>query len=84
MDTLASNELFRWLTFAITMVGVSLNIKKNKWCFVLWFLANLAWCLIYLMAGIEQGAVTYVVFCATCVWGWIEWSKGGQKDADGH
>ena len=80
MDGMANSELFRWATFVITMVGVILNIKKSRWCFLFWFVANAAWLYICWSAGIYQGALTYAIFNVTCVWGWIEWKKGEANE----
>jgi hypothetical protein len=65
MGEIASAEWFRWTIFAVTMLGVVLNIKKNRWCFPVWLVANVAWLIINLEAGIIQGAITYGIFILT-------------------
>ena len=34
-----------WGIAALSLVGTVANIKKRKWCFVIWLFTNGAWCL---------------------------------------
>ena len=64
-----------WIVFVITIMGVVLNIKQNKWCFVLWAGTNFVWMIVDYQAGIFPQAAKYAVFFALAIWGLISWAK---------
>lgn len=67
--------MIEWVATILTLIGVVLNIKKIRVCFIIWFVANSFW--IYIMAMSQHWGmvICQIVFCATCVWGWFAWAK---------
>ncbi len=64
-----------WVLFVLTIVGVILNIKKNKLCFIVWAVTNFAWMIVDYEAGIYAQAAKYAVFFVLALWGLWEWRR---------
>lgn len=67
--------MVEWLATILTLVGVILNIKKIRYGFLVWLVANILWAYIQYQVGIYGMFICQIVFCFTCIWGWVEWSK---------
>lgn len=71
-----------WIITALSLLGVVLNIKKHKSCFVVWGFTNAAWCIYdFRIGAIEQATLFFVYFCLA-IWGLIEWSMK-PKNSEG-
>lgn len=68
-------QIFTWTVTAICLAGTVLNVKKNRWCFVLWIFGNVAWLLYDAHSGLYSRAMLDVVQLAFAIWGLIEWRK---------
>jgi len=66
-----------WLITALALVGVVLNIKKNRLCFIVWLFTNSAWCIYDYSIGAYAQSALFAVYTCLAVWGLIEWRKGG-------
>lgn len=64
-----------WIVTAASLVGVILNIKKRRSCFVVWGVTNASWAVIDFSKGIPAQGVLFTVYFALSVWGLIEWRK---------
>lgn len=64
-----------WILTAACLIGTVLNVKKNKWCFHIWAVANLLWCIYDLYTGLYSRAVLDAVQLGFAVWGIVEWRK---------
>jgi len=53
------------------LAGVALNIKKERLCFVLWFVSNGCWA--WLTRAEYLLSVQFAVFCVVCIYGWFAW-----------
>ena len=62
-----------WLLTAASLVGVILNIKKQKSCFIVWGVTNASWAVIDYNAGLTAQAALFAVYFVLAVWGLIEW-----------
>ena len=61
----------------LSLIGAVLNVKKVRFCFVPWMLANGAW-IVFGLAHRHWGMVlTFSAFFVTSVWGWISWGGRG-------
>jgi len=67
-------KYLEWIAFGLSLVGVIFNIRKNRICFALWFIA--CWIWIYLMGAQNNWGMvaTQVIFVGTNIWGWCAWS----------
>ena len=64
---------FMWLVTILSLYGNVLNVKKNKFGFIVWIGANLAWLAYDIWSGLYSRAALDIVQTAFCVWGIIEW-----------
>jgi nicotinamide riboside transporter PnuC len=68
-------EVFKILTMVLSLVGVILNIKKKRVCFVIWLFTNASWCIVDAIHGIWTQSFLMLVYTGLAVWGIIEWRK---------
>jgi len=66
----------QWLAFFISIFGAYLNIKKNKWGFVIWNIGNLIWIYLNIISGLPAGALIFIVYSCFNIYGFYEWLKG--------
>ena len=64
-----------WALTALSLIGVVLNIKKRKSCFVVWGVTNASWAVIDFHAGLPAQGVLFTVYLGLAVWGMIEWRR---------
>ena len=64
-----------WAITSLSIVGVILNIYKNRWGFALWMVTNAAWAVIDFYKGIPEQTVLFAVYFLTALWGFIFWSN---------
>jgi len=62
-----------WALTGLSLLGVVLNIKKKRICFVVWIVTNLAWCVVDFRAGLPAQGCLFGVYCILAVWGWFKW-----------
>ena len=62
-----------YLAVAFLFIGYVLNIRKNKWCWLFWYVCSLIWAGYALTTG--QWSLFYnnlICLCFT-VWGAVRW-----------
>lgn len=64
-----------YLLTILSIIGVILNIKKKKVCFVIWTFTNFSWSIIDFKAGLPSQGILFLVYCGLAIWGIIEWRK---------
>ena len=64
-----------WIVTAACLVGTALNVKKIKYCFHIWAVANLLWLAYDLYTGLYSRAVLDAVQFVMAVWGIFAWRK---------
>ncbi|MEM4270911.1 MAG: nicotinamide mononucleotide transporter [Candidatus Pacearchaeota archaeon] len=64
----------------LAIIGVILNIRKNKICFIIWFFTNFTWVIIDYLRGIYGQAALFVFYTALSVYGFIKWRKEERND----
>ena len=62
-----------WLLTGLSLVGVVLNIKQKRSCFIIWGVTNAAWAGVDLNAGLYAQAVLFAVYFVLAVWGYMAW-----------
>jgi len=70
--------LFNTFTVIVTilaLIGVILNIKKNKLCFYIWFFTNASWAVVDFYKGIPAQGILFIIYTGLAVWGIYEWDK---------
>lgn len=73
-------ESFYWIVTTLSIIGVVLNIFKNKWCFVVWGVTNFAWCIIDFYKGIYAQSFLFLVYFILAIFGLFKWIKEEKKD----
>jgi len=63
-----------WIT-AFSILGVVLNIKKKKSCFLIWAGTNFCWAIVDFSAGLHAQGVLFTVYFVLSIWGLIEWRR---------
>ena len=64
-----------WFLTALSIIGVILNIKKDRRGFLLWMITNAGWAVVDFSHGLYAQGVLFVVYFALSFWGWIRWKK---------
>jgi nicotinamide riboside transporter PnuC len=64
---------FTWLLAIVSLIGVVLNIKKKKSCFVLWAGSNFCWMFVDYQAGLHAQAALFGVYFILSIYGLYEW-----------
>jgi hypothetical protein len=63
-----------WLTSLAATTGSILNIKKNRWCFIIWCVTNLFWGTVDFIDK-NPRCLFFVFSFFVCIWGFKQWSK---------
>ncbi len=64
-----------WILAGASLIGVILNIKKNRLCFVIWIGTNFTWTIVDFYKGIPAQGVLFLVYGCLAVWGILAWKK---------
>ena len=64
-----------WIITLLSIIGVILNIKKNKYCFIIWACTNFTWMMVDFHAGLYAQAFLFLVYFVLALWGIYEWRK---------
>lgn len=70
--------LFNILTGLLTilaLIGVVLNIKKNKACFYIWLVTNASWACIDFYKDIPAQGILFTIYTGLAVWGIFAWKE---------
>jgi len=69
-----------WLLAALSLLGVILNIRKDRRCFAIWTASNATWAGVDLAAGLHAQAALMAVYAGLAVYGWCAWKTPGVPD----
>jgi nicotinamide riboside transporter PnuC len=68
-------QVFTWTLTVVAIVGVVLNIRHVRACFLVWMVTNIAWAIVDASRGIWAQATLHIVYWGLSVWGWYHWGK---------
>lgn len=68
-------HIFSWIVAFFAFIGVELNIKKNKFCFVIWTFTNASWCAVDFYMGIYAQSALFFVFFLQALKGLYRWHQ---------
>ena len=71
--------IITWSMTLLSIIGVILNIKKKKICFVLWSITNVSWCIYDFVIGAYAQSFLFLVYLGLSIWGIFEWKKEEVK-----
>lgn len=75
-------SIFYWVVSAFAIVGVWLNIKKKKYCFIIWTFTNACWMIIDFINGIYAQAFLFMVYFILSIKGFLDWRKEEQEGSN--
>lgn len=64
-----------WIITLVSIIGVVLNIKKKRICFVLWSITNVSWCIYDFVIQAYAQSFLFLVYLGLSIWGIFEWKK---------
>lgn len=62
-----------WLLAGLSLLGVLLNIRRDRRCFACWLCSNAAWSAVDFSRGIPAQGVLMAVYAGLSIWGWHKW-----------
>jgi len=68
-------EPISWIATLVALVGVHLNNRRRRACFVFWWGSNSATLAVHIAAGLYGLAVRDAIFLCMAVAGFIAWGK---------
>ena len=68
-----------WIVTFFSILGVILNIKKNKKCFYIWAVTNFSWMVIDFRAGLYPQAALFSVYFILAIYGLYAWRSHKTK-----
>jgi nicotinamide riboside transporter PnuC len=68
-----------WIVTVFSIVGVILNIKKRKECFIIWSATNAAWACYDFYIGAYAQSALFTVYFILALWGLHEWKTEKQQ-----
>lgn len=69
------NDLIHWPLVALSIVGVVLNIRRRKECFIVWAFTNATWAAVDFGYGLYSQATLQLVYFGLALYGLREWMK---------
>ncbi len=70
-------DMLKILAVTCGLMGVVLNIKKERLCFLLWFVSNGCWA--WLTRAEYLLSVQFGAFCIFCIYGFFAWRPKKDK-----
>ena len=64
-----------WILTGLSLIGVVLNIKKLKVCFLVWAVTNITWAIVDFKAGLVAQGVLFVIYTGLAVYGFLAWRR---------
>lgn len=71
--------IYGWIVTIICLVGTVLNVKKIRFCFILWTIGNLLWLALDLYNYLYSRALLDIIQLLLAVWGYIAWKNEKNK-----
>ena len=64
-----------WALAGFSLVGVVLNVRRNRACFYVWAITNSAWVAVNISHGLPQRAALDAVYLGLALWGIRAWGR---------
>lgn len=68
-------QVFTWLLTTLSLIGVVMNIRKQRGCFYLWAVTNICWCVVDYQKGLIAQATLFGIYFLLAIWGIREWKR---------
>lgn len=71
-----------WVLTVFSIIGVILNIRKNRICFWIWAFTNASWCAVDFYHGLYSQACLFLIYFGLAVYGIWHWRTRGNEGED--
>ena len=75
-------ETVGWSATFVALVGVYLNNRRRRACFVVWLISNAMTLGIHVAIGMWSLAARDVSFFVLAIHGWMLWGRNAESEAD--
>jgi nicotinamide riboside transporter PnuC len=72
-------EVIMWVVCVASLIGTVANIYQMKWCFLVWFFCNVAWCAYDIHKIAYPQASLMGIYALLAIWGYLHWTKEKTK-----
>lgn len=73
-------DILGYSSFAVSIIGILLNAKKNILCWPVWLVSNAGWIVYSVCQGDFPQVLLWITFSVFNVYGWIQWRKDQKKE----
>jgi len=73
--------LLYWLTSALALLGVVLNIRRHVVCFWIWTATNAVWTYADFSRGLYAQATLMAIYCGLSLYGIWSWTREAKRPA---
>lgn len=67
-----------WIITILSILGVILNVKRRKECFIVWAFTNFAWMVYDFRIQAYAQSALFAVYFILAIWGLYEWRKNDK------
>ena len=68
-------DILGYSSFAVSLIGILLNAKKNILCWPVWLASNAGWITYSVYQGDFPQILLWITFTAFNFYGWLQWGK---------
>lgn len=68
-----------WIVTIASLVGVVLNIKKKRLCFIVWLCTNSLWCIYDFYIKSYAQSLLFLIYVGLAIYGIYEWRVSKDK-----
>ena len=71
-------DILGYSSFAVSLIGILLNAKKNILCWPVWLASNAGWITYSVYQGDFPQILLWITFTAFNFYGWLQWGKDNK------
>ncbi len=64
-----------WLVACASLVATVMNIRRVRWCFLIWSVTNAAWACYDFAHGLPAQGVLMCIYSALAIYGFVAWGR---------
>jgi len=66
-------DAYMWPAVLLSLAGTVANIKRKRWSFMCWIVANAAWAAYNVSLRVWSQATLMMIYLLLSIWGWYSW-----------
>jgi 4-hydroxybenzoate polyprenyltransferase len=71
-----------WLVTLASLIGTVANVRRRRWCFIIWGATNALWTIYDAALGAWPQAALMACYFGLAIWGWVSWGKIHHRDTE--